>query len=82
MFLAALFFLHHQENFQILKEKCTFMSENGFINVCSKFKKMPEEFRPLIHYVSSLEFSSTPDYNYIKKILLEAMEKRNISVSL
>uniref|UniRef100_A0AC34FL84 Protein kinase domain-containing protein n=1 Tax=Panagrolaimus sp. ES5 TaxID=591445 RepID=A0AC34FL84_9BILA len=64
---------------EILKEKCIFMSDEGISHLYSKHKKMPDEFRPLIHYVMSLEFSSSPDYLYIKKILREAMEKKNVS---
>uniref|UniRef100_A0AC35EU26 Protein kinase domain-containing protein n=1 Tax=Panagrolaimus sp. PS1159 TaxID=55785 RepID=A0AC35EU26_9BILA len=63
---------------EILKEKSFFMSDDGITHLYSKNKKIPEEFRPIIHYVMSLEFSSSPDYMYIKKTLREAMEKRNI----
>lgn len=66
---------------EIYREKCTFMSVDGFSNICTSNKKIPEEFRPLIHYVMSLEFSSCPDYLYIKKTLRDAMDKRKISVS-
>uniref|UniRef100_A0A7E4WCI7 Protein kinase domain-containing protein n=1 Tax=Panagrellus redivivus TaxID=6233 RepID=A0A7E4WCI7_PANRE len=65
----------------VYKEKCTFMSIEGFGKVAASFDRIPEEFKPLLHYIISLEFDSIPDYSYLKKIMQHVMEKKKVDVN-